>query len=110
MIKDALITKMDDIMDRTNLRPLMALIAIMTYICYNSRHSPEKLTDLQRLFRRCPIMVDKAKRNAEINNVAMNTTNNSQTAEKGKYSRKKLRYSLFYEQLFYKIMKKNILL
>ncbi|ETO02103.1 hypothetical protein RFI_35333, partial [Reticulomyxa filosa] len=82
MIEDALITKMDNIMDRTNLRPLLALIAIMTYICYNSRHSPEKLTDLPRLFRRCPIMVDKAKRNAEINNVAMNTTNNSQTAEK----------------------------
>ncbi|ETO32000.1 hypothetical protein RFI_05118 [Reticulomyxa filosa] len=52
MIKDALVTKMDNIMDRTNLRPLLALIAILPYICYHSRYSPEKLTDLPRLFRR----------------------------------------------------------
>ncbi|ETO28249.1 hypothetical protein RFI_08876, partial [Reticulomyxa filosa] len=58
MVKDALITKMDNIMDRTNLRPLLALIAVMPYICYHSRHSPEKLTDLPRLFRRLAETLD----------------------------------------------------
>ncbi|ETO23860.1 hypothetical protein RFI_13308 [Reticulomyxa filosa] len=57
MMKDALITKMDNIMDRTNLRPLLALLSILPYICYHSRHSPEKLTDLPRLFRRLAEML-----------------------------------------------------
>ncbi|ETO20886.1 hypothetical protein RFI_16323, partial [Reticulomyxa filosa] len=52
IIKDALIVKMDNIIDRTNLRPLLALIAVLPYLCYHSRHSPQKLTSMTTLFRR----------------------------------------------------------
>ncbi|ETO35682.1 hypothetical protein RFI_01379, partial [Reticulomyxa filosa] len=52
IIKDALIVKMDNIMDRTNLRPLFALIAVLPYLCYHSRHSPQKLASMTTLFRR----------------------------------------------------------
>ncbi|ETO31986.1 hypothetical protein RFI_05129 [Reticulomyxa filosa] len=52
VIKDALVTKMDNIMDRSNLRPCLALIAILPFVCYHSRRSPEKLTDLPLLLLR----------------------------------------------------------